>query len=144
HRGTATDEQLRVFDAVWSADVAGFSGRFYNFEPVGVHPHPVQKPRPPVWIGGHTRAALRRVALHGDGWLPIGGRPPADLPPAEGGVRSVPTTLRRRGAPSDRRTRQRLIATGRLPRQPRWPLAIGPPGLCRIRGPVPPRHGRRG
>lgn len=100
HRGSATDEQLRVFDAVWSADVAGYDGRFYRFEPVGVHPHPVQKPRPPVWIGGHTRAALRRVALHGDGWLPIGGRPPADLPPAE--VEACIATIRRQAADAGR------------------------------------------
>ncbi len=100
HRGSATDEQLRVFDTVWSSDVAGFSGRFYSFDPVGVHPHPVQKPRPPVWIGGHTQAALRRVALHGDGWLPIGGRPPADLPPAE--LATSIATIRRQAADAGR------------------------------------------
>jgi probable F420-dependent oxidoreductase len=83
HRGSATDEQLRIFDEVWTRDIASFDGRFYQFEALGAHPHPVQKPRPPIWIGGHTKPALRRVALHGDGWLPIGGRPPADLPPAE-------------------------------------------------------------
>jgi probable F420-dependent oxidoreductase len=83
HRGSATDEQLRIFKSVWTEDVTAHAGRFYPFEALGVHPHPVQKPHPPIWVGGHTRVALRRTALYGDGWLPIGGRPPADLPPEE-------------------------------------------------------------
>jgi probable F420-dependent oxidoreductase len=83
HRGRASDEQVRILKAVWSEDVAGFDGQFYRFEPVGAHPHPIQHPHPPIWVGGHTRPALRRTAHLGDGWLPIGGRPPADLPPEE-------------------------------------------------------------
>jgi probable F420-dependent oxidoreductase len=83
HRGSVSDEQLRILKTVWTEDVAGFDGRFYQFAPVGAHPHPIQKPHPPVWIGGHTRPALRRTAHFGDGWLPIGGRPPADLPTEE-------------------------------------------------------------
>src|SRR5262249_48962046 len=81
--GSATDEQLRIFKSVWTEDVTAHAGQFYQFEAVGAHPHPIQKPHPPIWVGGHTRVALRRTALFGDGWLPIGGRPPADLPPAE-------------------------------------------------------------
>lgn len=96
HRGSATDEQVRVMKTVWTEDVAGFDGRFYQFEPLGAHPHPVQKPHPPIWIGGHTGQALRRVARYGDGWLPIGGRPPADLPPAE--VAACIETIRRHAA----------------------------------------------
>jgi probable F420-dependent oxidoreductase len=80
-RGAVTDEQLRVMQAVWTQDVAGFEGEFYRFEPLGAHPHPLQKPYPPIWVGGHTRPALRRTARLGDVWLPIGARPPADLPP---------------------------------------------------------------
>src|SRR5579864_1243817 len=83
HRGSATDEQLKIMKSVWTEDIAGFDGRFYQFPRVGVHPHPVQKPHPPIWVGGHTPPALRRTARLGDGWLPIGGRPPADLPPHE-------------------------------------------------------------
>jgi probable F420-dependent oxidoreductase len=79
-RGAATDEQLRILKSVWTADVAGFEGEFYSFERVGVNPHPLQQPHPPIWVGGHSKAALRRTARCGDGWLPIGARPPADLP----------------------------------------------------------------
>ena len=81
-RGAATDEQLRILKTVWTEDVASFEGEFYRFDRLGALPHPLQKPYPPIWVGGHSPAALRRTARFGDGWLPIGGRPPADLPPA--------------------------------------------------------------
>jgi probable F420-dependent oxidoreductase len=82
-RGAVSDEQIRVMQAVWTQDVTGFEGEFYRFEPLGAHPRPVQQPHPPIWVGGHTRAALRRTARLGDVWLPIGARPPADLPPQQ-------------------------------------------------------------
>jgi probable F420-dependent oxidoreductase len=92
HRGSATDEQLQIFKSVWTRDVTAHAGRFYQFEALGAHPHPLQKPHPPIWVGGHTRVALRRTALYGDGWLPIGGRPPADLPPDE--IRACVASIR--------------------------------------------------
>jgi probable F420-dependent oxidoreductase len=82
-RGAATDEQLRILKSVWTEDIVASDGEFYPFVRLGAHPHPLQKPHPPIWIGGHTRAALRRTARYGDGWLPIGARPPANLPPEE-------------------------------------------------------------
>ena len=82
-RGAMSDEQMRVLRALWTEDLPRFSGEFYRFEPLGARPQPVQKPHPPIWIGGHTPAALRRVGRYGDGWLPIGARPPAHLPPPE-------------------------------------------------------------
>jgi probable F420-dependent oxidoreductase len=82
-RGAVTDEQVRVMQAVWTNDVTGFEGEFYRFEPLGAHPRPVQKPHPPIWVGGHTRPALRRTGRLANVWLPIGARPPADLPPAQ-------------------------------------------------------------
>jgi len=50
---------------------------------VGFLPKPLQRPHPPIWIGGHSPAALRRVALVGDGWMPIALRPPSLLRPPE-------------------------------------------------------------
>jgi probable F420-dependent oxidoreductase len=82
-RGAATDEQLRILKAAWTEDVTSFEGEFYSFERVGANPHPLQKPYPPIWVGGHSQAALRRTAHYADGWLPIGARPPADLPPEQ-------------------------------------------------------------
>ena len=82
-RGAVTDEQVALLKKVWSEDVTDFQGEFYRFERLGAHPHPIQKPHPPIWVGGHTPPALRRTARLADGWLPIGARPPADLPPTE-------------------------------------------------------------
>jgi len=82
-RGAVTDEQLRLMQAVWTQDVTGFEGEFYRFEPLGAHPRPIQQPHPPIYVGGHTPPALRRTARFGDVWLPLGARPPANLPPSE-------------------------------------------------------------
>jgi probable F420-dependent oxidoreductase len=54
----------------------------------GLRPHPVQRPHIPIWIGGHSDAALRRVVEVGDGWHPLGLRPPVRLEPPELGVRA--------------------------------------------------------
>jgi alkanesulfonate monooxygenase SsuD/methylene tetrahydromethanopterin reductase-like flavin-dependent oxidoreductase (luciferase family) len=50
---------------------------------VTLFPKPVQRPHPPIWIGGHTPRALKRAGELGDGWHPIGLRLPAGLTPAE-------------------------------------------------------------
>jgi probable F420-dependent oxidoreductase len=82
-RGAASDEYLRIFKTLWTQDPASFSGEFYRFGPLRCLPQPMQKPHPPVWIGGHSAPALRRVARYGDGWHPVGANPAVPLPPAE-------------------------------------------------------------
>ena len=82
-RGAATDEYIRILRELWTKEWPSFHGRFYSFDEVRFYPKPVQKPHPPIWIGGHTKAAIRRAALLGDGWHPIGLRPPAGLYPEE-------------------------------------------------------------
>jgi probable F420-dependent oxidoreductase len=82
-RGAASDEYLRIFKTLWTQDPASFAGEFYRFEALRCLPQPVQKPHPPIWIGGHSPPALRRVARHGDGWHPVGANPAVPLRPAE-------------------------------------------------------------
>jgi len=82
-RGAVSDEYLRIFKTLWTQDPASFRGEFYRFDSIRCVPHPVQKPHPPIWIGGHSKAALRRVAHLGDGWHPVGANPAAPLRPAE-------------------------------------------------------------
>jgi len=82
-RGTVSDEWLRIFKTLWTQDPASFEGEFYRFEALRCLPQPVQKPHPPIWIGGHSAPALRRVARHGDGWHPVGANPAVPLRPAE-------------------------------------------------------------
>ena len=69
-RGAVTDEYIRVFKELCTADEPHFEGKHYRVSNVGFYPKPVQKPHPPVWIGGQSTRAIRRVARLGDGWLP--------------------------------------------------------------------------
>jgi probable F420-dependent oxidoreductase len=82
-RGRVTDEYLRLMRTVWTTDPVSFTGRYYQIRDVHALPKPIQPGGIPVWIGGHTDAALRRAAALGDGWHPIGLRPPAMLHPDE-------------------------------------------------------------
>jgi probable F420-dependent oxidoreductase len=82
-RGAVTDEYLRLMRATWTTDPVTFEGRWASVRAVHALPKPLQPGGIPVWIGGHTDAAVRRAATLGDGWHPIGMRPPAMLPPGE-------------------------------------------------------------
>lgn len=82
-RGRVTTEYLRLMKALWTQEAPRFEGKYYRVSDIHFLPKPRQKPHPPLWIGGHTEPALRRVAEVGDGWHPIGLRPPALLHPPE-------------------------------------------------------------
>ena len=82
-RGAVTDEYIQLFKELWTKDDPVFQGEHYQLSGTGFMPKPVQKPHPPIWIGGHTNPAIRRAAKYGDGWMPIGLRPPAVLEPEE-------------------------------------------------------------
>jgi probable F420-dependent oxidoreductase len=69
----------RTLDAAIDAMATALSEEFVG--DVGAQPRPVQRPRPPIWVGGSSKAALRRAAERGDGWLPQG-TPRKDLPAA--------------------------------------------------------------
>jgi len=102
-RGAATDEQLRILKQVWTEGVSSFAGEFWSFPSLGALPRPVQQPHPPIWVGGHSKAARRRTARYADGWLPIGARPPAVLPPEEvaSGIADVRAEAQRFGRDPD-------------------------------------------
>jgi probable F420-dependent oxidoreductase len=76
-RGARTDEYLRIYKNLWTEENPSFQGRFYSYGDLEVSPKPAQAGGLPIWIGGHTRRALRRTAELGDAWHPIGLRPPA-------------------------------------------------------------------
>ena len=82
-RGAVSDEYIQLFKELWTKDNPEFQGEHYQLSESGFQPKPVQKPHPPIWIGGHTNPAIRRAAKYGDGWMPIGLRPPAILEPEE-------------------------------------------------------------
>jgi probable F420-dependent oxidoreductase len=74
-RGRVTDEYLRAFKELWTNDEPTFDGDFASFHDIAFAPKPVQKPHPPIWVGGESNAALRRTARLGDAWYPIGSNP---------------------------------------------------------------------
>lgn len=82
-RGRVTDEYLTLMRLAWTTDPVSFEGRYCRVRDVHVLPKPAQRGGIPIWIGGHTEAGLRRAGTLGDGWHPIGLRPPATLPPEE-------------------------------------------------------------
>lgn len=69
HRGRRTEEFLECLDAVWTEDVVDFRGAHYRVSPSRVEPKPVQRPRPPVLLGGAAEPALRRAGRMADGWI---------------------------------------------------------------------------
>jgi probable F420-dependent oxidoreductase len=81
-RGAVTDESIEIWKKLWAGGPVAHAGRFFRFGPVRCEPVPVQRPHPPIWIGGHTDPALRRAARLGDGWHPIGADPEPLAPPA--------------------------------------------------------------
>jgi probable F420-dependent oxidoreductase len=77
-RGAMTDEYLEAMQELWTSAAPSFAGKYTQFSGLVFAPKPVQKPHPPIWVGGHSRAALRRAARFGAAWHPIN-HPPAEL-----------------------------------------------------------------
>lgn len=71
-RGAYTDEGIAIMKELWTEEDPSFQGRFYSFSGVKFSPKPLQKPHPPIWVGGHSPGALRRAARLGDAWHPSG------------------------------------------------------------------------
>src|ERR687894_66752 len=86
-RGKLTDERLRAMIEIWTKDEPEFHGRFVDFDPIGAWPKPLQKPYPPIYVGG-GRPAFGRTAEFGDAWL-ANGLPPDELGPLMAELRKV-------------------------------------------------------
>jgi probable F420-dependent oxidoreductase len=82
-RGKVTDEYIRAFRELWTNDNPSFTGEYCKFSDIVFMPKPVQQPTIPIWIGGHSKQAIRRAARLGDGWHPIGGVPTIPLEPED-------------------------------------------------------------
>jgi probable F420-dependent oxidoreductase len=70
-RGPMTDEYIRIMKELWTNRRPSFDGTYTRFSDVQFDPLPVQTGGPPIWVGGSSRAALRRTAELGDAWHPI-------------------------------------------------------------------------
>lgn len=96
-RGARADEFLKVLTAAWGDDPVEFAGEFYRIPRAHVRPKPVQRPRPPLMVGGYSEAVLRRAATLADGYTG-GNIPLADL---EGVVARVRRAARAAGRNPD-------------------------------------------
>jgi alkanesulfonate monooxygenase SsuD/methylene tetrahydromethanopterin reductase-like flavin-dependent oxidoreductase (luciferase family) len=68
-RGARMEEALQILRLVWEQERTAFDGRFWSFPELTVHPRPVQRPRPPLWVAGVADVAIDRAARLGDAWL---------------------------------------------------------------------------
>ncbi len=116
-RGAWSDEALRVLRACWREPRPRFEGTFFRFDELAVEPKPVRGDIP-IWIGGDTPAALRRVAELGDGWHPAFPTPQS-LGEALPRLRDASSRARR--ATLRRRTARGAEGAPRSRRQPRHP-----------------------
>jgi probable F420-dependent oxidoreductase len=74
-RGARMDEYLHVLTALWAMDSPEHLGRFVSIQGVDAHPRPVQRPGPPIVVGGEAPAALRRAVTMANGWYGFGATP---------------------------------------------------------------------
>src|SRR5215468_8691805 len=110
-------EQIEAMKQIWTKDKAEYHGEIVDFPPMMTWPKPVQKPHPPIIVGGAFQYAARRAIRYGDGWFPIAGgerygdpldylprfrqmaeeagRDPASLPVTLGGTPEDPDMLKR-------------------------------------------------
>ena len=141
-RGSRTDEALELFQKVWTEREPEIDTRRHRLHGLVASPMPLQRPRPPIWIGGASEGAYRRVARFGDGWHSTAATPDAFRQGAdtvrrfwtdagrEGdpGALSPDPLLARRGPPAG-------LGHGLSPRPPRdpWLGAAGRRGSARLR-----------
>jgi probable F420-dependent oxidoreductase len=83
NHGTAFDtraklvrERIEAMKEIWTKPKAEYHGEFVNFDPIMAWPKPVQRPHPPVLVGGAFPQGARRALRYGNGWIPIAGRAP--------------------------------------------------------------------
>ncbi len=86
NRGRRMDEAIAVLRAYWSDDQIDLDGRFYTSTAMAMEPKPAQAGGPPIWIGGGSKAALRRTARLGDGWM---GSAMIDLDKVEAAIATI-------------------------------------------------------
>ena len=97
-RGARADEILQILQRLWTAGgEVTFAGKFYRLDGVRLMVRPAQRPHPPLWVGGRSRAAVRRAASYGDAWIGIWVSPKRFREEAEG----IAAATRAAGRPPD-------------------------------------------
>jgi probable F420-dependent oxidoreductase len=124
-RAKLTRERIEAMKEIWTKSKPEYHGEFVNFDPMMTWPKPVQKPHPPVIVGGAFPQGARRALRYGDGWMPVTGRQAGDIGElvqgfkklaAEAGRDPATVPLSTFGAPEDldRLKRQRDLGIARV------------------------------
>ena len=143
HRWGQSREAVMAMKELWTKDEAEFHGRFYDFPPVKCSPKPLQKPHPPVYLGGSAARVFQRVVAYGDGWMPVrvnpeqvrAGRAMLDELAAAAGRDPKSIRLMVYNVPADRDLIQRMEEAGAdrvVVPAPRGPESEVLPGLERL------------
>jgi probable F420-dependent oxidoreductase len=115
-RGRRAEEFLRALRALWTDEVVEFDGEFYRIPPARAEPKPLQRPHPPVLLGGSAEVALRRAGRVADGWISASN---ADLRHIDRPIATVRQAAEQAGRDPDA---LRFVCRG--------PLRLGPPGAA--------------
>lgn len=118
------EEQLQALKAIWTQDEAEYHGKYVDFGPIWSWPKPIQRPHPPLILGGETIHTLRRIVSLGDGWLPRARQPQQVLD----GI----WTLRRLAETAGRNPASISISVFALPPDPEWVARFTDAGVDRI------------
>jgi alkanesulfonate monooxygenase SsuD/methylene tetrahydromethanopterin reductase-like flavin-dependent oxidoreductase (luciferase family) len=110
-RGRVTDEYLEVCRRLWRDEVASFVGRHYQLPAVRTGPKPVQRPWPPIWIGGNSDAAVARAVALGDG-LHLIDLSPQETAPVVARLRAAQARAGRDAAPLTVSMRKGILVRG--------------------------------
>lgn len=75
HRWTQTREAIEAMKALWANEAAEYHGTYYDFPLVRSFPQPVQRPHPPIFLGGVAQQVFKRIVAYGNGWMPTRSTP---------------------------------------------------------------------
>jgi probable F420-dependent oxidoreductase len=103
-RGAVTDEYVAAFKMLWTEKKPRIDGRYVHHDGLLLEPKPVQKPHPPIWVGGESGPSMRRAARLGDAWYPIGSNNAHlldTLPRYEAGIERLRKATEAAGRPRD-------------------------------------------
>jgi probable F420-dependent oxidoreductase len=78
-RWKVLNERIEAMKTIWAQDEPTYHGEFVSFDPLWQWPKPIQKPHPPILVGGDGPNTLKRVVRYGDGWMPVAVYEPHDL-----------------------------------------------------------------
>ena len=119
-RWTQGREAVEAMKELWTQEESAYHGRYYGFPPVYCYPKPAAKPHPPIILGSMAPNAFKRIALWGDGWLPLGvtaeqvaeGRTELDRLAGLNGRDPASIEISVMGVPADRESIERYAGAG--------------------------------